>query len=136
MVRAPRPRARAGILRDVPSFGDPVDSFEVGAVRVTVRYGCVRRDQYELACPAPLPDALRERLGAHGAVRGSAMLYVVDVPETQQITVAARQGRVVIMPRLTLERPAQRAAAMEVARLVASMAGGEPPPGRGGTGGG
>lgn len=110
-----------GKLRAMSAFGEPVDSFEVGPVRVTVRYGCVRRDQYELVYGAPLPEALRERLAAHGALRGSAALYVVDVPERCQITVAAQQGRVVIMPRLSLDRPAQRTAALEVAELMVSV---------------
>jgi hypothetical protein len=105
-------------VRLVPAFGDRVDEFSVGRVRVLVRHGCVRRDQYELHAPGALPDALRASLAACGSVRGGEALYVVDVPETQQITVAARQGRVVIMPRLSLERPAQRAAAVEVATLI------------------
>jgi hypothetical protein len=43
---------------------------------------------------------------------------VIDVPGTHQITVAPERGRVVIMPRMMLERPQQRAAAMEVAGVI------------------
>jgi hypothetical protein len=100
------------------AYGDVLEELDVGDVRVVVRYGCTRRDQYDLRCPLPLPPALREALGARGPLRGNDALYVIDVPGIHQITVAPERGRVVIMPRMTLERPAQRAAAMEVAGVI------------------
>lgn len=105
----------------MPSYGDRIDEFEVGSVKVIVRYGCARRDQYELKTSPPLPRSFRDALAATGVVKGSESLYVVDVPETHQITVAPNQGRVVIMPRLSLPREQQRAHATEVAKLLATM---------------
>src|SRR5690349_14340972 len=102
-------------------YGDPVDELSVGPVRVVVRYSCARRDMYELKAPAPLPGALRASLTELGALRGTDVLYVVDVAQTHQITVAPATGRIVIMPRLTAPRDKQRASALEVASLVASL---------------
>lgn len=99
------------------AFGDLVDEYEIGAVRVYVRYGCVRRDQYELRA-APLPPQLRDELARTGTVRGSEVLYVVDVEGVHQITVAPAQGRVLVMPRLSRGREEQRRAADGVAALV------------------
>lgn len=99
------------------AFGDLVDEYSVGAVRVYVRYGCVRRDQYELRA-VPLPPKLRDDLARAGAVRGSEVLYVVDVEGVHQITVAPAQGRILIMPRLSRSREEQRRAADEVAAMI------------------
>jgi hypothetical protein len=98
-----------------------MDELTVGAVRVVVRYSCVRRDMYELSAPAPLPPALRVRMAELGEIRGAEELYVVDVAGSQQITVAPRSGRIVIMPRLSRTRDEQRAAAIQIAELVASL---------------
>jgi hypothetical protein len=103
----------------MPSFGEQIDEFTVGTVRVLVRYGCTRRDQYELRNEQPFPDALRERLAVRGVVRGTSALFTVDVAGVHQLTVAPASGRLVIMPRLSTGRAAQRAAAVEVAELVA-----------------
>lgn len=75
---------------------------------------------YELSAPPPLPSSLRASLGSLGSLRGTDVLYVVDVPGTHQITVSPATGRIVIMPRLTTERGAQRASALSVAELVAA----------------
>lgn len=99
------------------AFGDLVDEYVIGAVRVYVRYGCVRRDQYELRS-APLPPQLRDELAQNGTVRGSEVLYVVDVEGVHQITVAPARGRVLVMPRLSRERAEQRRAADGVAAIV------------------
>ncbi len=97
----------------------------MGPVRVIVRYGCVRRDQYELLCERPFPDSLKARLSSLGVLRGSPILYTVDVEGTHQLTVAPRRGRMVIMPRLTVERPAQRHSALAVARILSEAMGNE-----------
>lgn len=105
----------------MPEHGEKVSEISIGAVRVVVRYSCVRRDMYELNAPAPLPVAFRSSLAARGSVRGGDALYVVDVPETHQITVSPKTGRVVIMPRLTTTRDKQRTDALSIAELVASL---------------
>lgn len=99
-------------------FGDLIESYDVGAVRVTVRYGCAQRDQYELRVSGALPARLKETLSAGGQVRGSDLLYVVDVEGVHQITVAPVQGRMVVMPRLARDRASQRRAADDLASLV------------------
>jgi hypothetical protein len=105
----------------VQQFGDTIDAFDVGPVRVTVRYSCVRRDQYELVVKGELPAELMERLAKAGSVRGSPVLYVIDIPGAYQLTVAPAAGRIVLMPRLTTERAAQRAHALDVANAVADL---------------
>jgi hypothetical protein len=110
----------------VQQFGDTIDAFDVGPVRVTVRYSCVRRDQYELVVRSALPAELMERLAKAGSVRGSPALYVIDVPAAYQLTVAAGAGRIVLMPRLTTERAAQRAHALDVAHVVANACAAQP----------
>lgn len=95
----------------------------MGPVKVVVRYSCARRDMYELTAPAPLPGALRDSMAALGELKGTEALYVVDMPGSQQITVSPRSGRAVIMPRLLRPRPEQRAAALQIAELIASHAG-------------
>jgi hypothetical protein len=109
------------------SFGDQIDEFQVGPVRVIVRYSCVRRDQYELLAQTEFPAELQARLAAHGTLRGTPVLYTVDVTGTHQLTVAPRRGRLVIMPRLTVERPQQRESALAVANLIAEVLGERPP---------
>lgn len=100
------------------SHGEVLERFHVGAVAVTRRYGCIRRDQYELTAPEPFPEGLRERLAARGTIQGSAVLYVLDIPEAYQLTVAPRAARAVLMPRLSTEPPFQRTAAVEIATLL------------------
>jgi hypothetical protein len=106
------------IDRACASHGDVLERFHVGVVAVTRRYGCIRRDQYELTAPAPFPPALRARLAERGAVQGSAVLYVLDIPEAYQLTVAPLAARAVLMPRLSTEPPFQRTAALEIANLL------------------
>jgi hypothetical protein len=99
-------------------FGDLIDSYAVGAVRVVVRYGCAQRDQYELRVEGALPAALKESLARSGQLRGSDILYVIEVEGVHQITVAPAQGRIVVMPRLARDRASQRRAADDLATLV------------------
>ncbi len=102
------------------TFGDRIDEFQVGLVRVVVRYGCARRDQYELRAERPFPSSAVSRLQGLGSVRGSLVLFTVDVEHTHQLTVAPQAGRVVIMPRMSVARDDQRQNAIFVARLIAS----------------
>ncbi|MFT3765199.1 MAG: hypothetical protein QM820_06740 [Minicystis sp.] len=100
------------------SYGEVLEQISVGVVSVTRRYGCIRRDQYELTAPRPFPAALRERLAARGTIKGSPALYVLDIPEAFQLTVAPAAARAVLMPRLSTDPPFQRTAALEVAMLL------------------
>jgi hypothetical protein len=99
-------------------FGDVLEVLEVGRVALTRRYGCIRRDQYELRAPEPFPEALREALAARGSIRGNAALYVLDVPHSFQLTVAPRAGRALLVPRLSSNAAAQRRDALEVAAVL------------------
>lgn len=101
--------------------GDHLEELEVQGVCVVVRFGCVRRDIYELTTASRFPSALRETLGAHGTLKGTPALYVVDVPGVHQITIASERGRAVIMPRFSQPREAQRAAALQIASLIAAL---------------
>lgn len=107
----------------MPEHGELIGELAIGPVRVIVRYSCARRDLYELSAPAPLPGALRDRMAALGALKGTEALYVVDMPGSQQITVSPRSGRVVIMPRLLRTRDEQREAALQIAELMAELSG-------------
>lgn len=106
--------ARAGA-----AHGAVIEEIRVGVVTIVRRYGCIRRDHYEFHCSAPLAEGLRARLAERGAVSGSATLYVVEVPGAYQLTVAPRAGRAVLVPRLSTEPHAQRAAALALALLLA-----------------
>lgn len=99
-------------------YGDLVDQLEVGPLTIVVRHSCVRRDLYEILSKQPVSPALKERLLGRGTVRGSDALYVVEVPGVHQITVATAAGRIVVMPRIETERPAQRAAVLALAELI------------------
>ncbi len=107
------------------TLSTPIEEFQVGPIHVVVRYGCVRRDQYELLSQSAFPRTLKPRLAELGQVRGSDVLYTVDVPATHQITVAPECGRMVIMPRLSVERASQRHSVLVIAELLASLMGGE-----------
>lgn len=120
----PRSAARRDHNREsvlLSNLSPPLAELMVGCVRVLVRYGCVRRDQYELLTPHALPAALRQQLAHQGTLRGSDVLYTVDVPARHQITVAPAKGRIVVMPRLQLERAAQRQHALALAALVSEL---------------
>jgi len=98
--------------------GAILETLQVGALEVRVTRSCARRDLYDLRAGRPLPSALREELSARGAASGSALLWIVDVPGVHRITVAPATGRVVVLPRMEPERPAQRAAALELAQWI------------------
>lgn len=99
----------------------PIEELWIGPVRVVVRYGCVRRDQYELLTTEPFPASLRQHLEPLGVIRGSAVLYTVDVANTHQLTVAPARGRMVIMPRLSVERAQQRQSALAIAERLSVL---------------
>jgi len=99
----------------------PIAEFQVGPIQVVVRYGCVRRDQYELLTQSAFPRTLKPKLAELGQVRGTDVLYTVDVPATHQITVAPERGRMVIMPRLSVERAEQRRSVLAIADLLANL---------------
>ena len=99
----------------------PIEEFQVGPIQVVVRYGCVRRDQYELLTQSAFPRTLKPKLAELGQVRGTDVLYTVDVPATHQITVAPERGRMVIMPRLSVERAEQRRSVLAIADLLANL---------------
>ena len=99
----------------------PIAEFQVGPIQVVVRYGCVRRDQYELLTQSAFPRTLKPKLATLGQVRGTDVLYTVDVPATHQITVAPERGRMVIMPRLSVERAEQRRSVLAIADLLANL---------------
>ncbi len=102
-------------------YGDVVDELSVGRLAITVKHSCIRRDVYDMTLGRPLPPALREELGALGAMRGGEALYVIEVEGVHQITVAANAGRIVVMPKLATERPDQRAAALALAERVMAV---------------
>ena len=99
----------------------PIAEFQVGPIQVVVRYGCVRRDQYELLTQSAFPRTLKPKLAELGQVRGTDVLYTVDVPATHQITFAPERGRMVIMPRLSVERAEQRRSVLAIADLLANL---------------
>lgn len=99
----------------------PIAELQVGPIQVVVRYGCVRRDQYELLTQSAFPRTLKPKLAELGQVRGTDVLYTVDVPATHQITVAPERGRMVIMPRLSVERAEQRRSVLAIADLLANL---------------
>lgn len=99
----------------------PIAEFQVGPIQVVVRYGCMRRDQYELLTQSAFPRTLKPKLAELGQVRGTDVLYTVDVPATHQITVAPERGRMVIMPRLSVERAEQRRSVLAIADLLANL---------------
>ena len=99
----------------------PIAEFQVGPIQVVVRYGCVRRDQYELLTQSAFPRTLKPKLAELGQVRGTDVLYTVDVPATHQITVAPERGRMVIMPRLSVERAEQRRSVLAFADLLDNL---------------
>lgn len=111
-----RPPPRGG-----GSFGDVLEVIQVGAVTVTRRYGCTRRDQYELRAQSPFPPELREQLDVRKASRGGPDLYVIDEPGAFQLTVAPKSARALMMPRLATQLEAQRGTALSLAGIVDAL---------------
>ena len=106
----------------MPAHGERVDGWTIGPIRVDVRHSCIARDLYEITVDGPLPASLHEALGREGAVRGAAaVLYVVEIAGRHQITVAPARGRLVVMPRLQIDRPTQRADVVALVSRLASL---------------
>jgi hypothetical protein len=104
-----------------PRYGEPLEELQVGPLRVEIKHNCIRRDLYEISLAGAFPPSTRALLAPLGAVRGGDTLFVVDVAGVHRITVAPRAGRVVVMPKLATERPAQRSAALALAARLAAL---------------
>lgn len=88
-------------------------------MQVRVSHSCVRRDVYELLVTPPISGAALDWLRERGVTKvDSPALLIVDVAGVHQLTVAPALGKVVAMPKLATERPAQREAAIAVARAL------------------
>lgn len=95
-------------------YGDMIDEFQIGRVKVVQRYACIRRDQFEWTTSVPFPPAYRDYLAQRGTIRGSGALYVLDVPHEFQLTVAPNAGRAVFVPRLATELDWQKKVVLEM----------------------
>ncbi|MDI1482435.1 hypothetical protein [Polyangium sp. y55x31] len=107
--------------RSFASYGQVLDVVDVGRVRITRRYGCIRRDQFEIVTKEPFPPAFRDWLTSRGELRERPALYVIEVPGAFQLTVAPRAGRAILMPRLATDLTWQAKAAREIAETLDSM---------------
>ncbi|MDC3957313.1 hypothetical protein [Polyangium jinanense] len=107
--------------RSFASYGEILDVIDVGRVRITRRYGCIRRDQFELVTKEPFPSAFRDWLASRGELRERPALYVIEVPGAYQLTVAPRAGRAILMPRLATDLTWQARAAREIAETLDRM---------------
>jgi hypothetical protein len=107
--------------RDVLCYGDTIDEFQIGQVKVVQRYACIRRDQFEWTTPTPFPPAFRDYLAERGSIRGSAALYILDVPQEYQLTVAPNAGRAVFVPRLATELEWQKKVVVEMVSALDQM---------------
>ncbi len=104
--------------RSVLSYGDAIGAFYVGHVHVKQRYACIRRDQFELTTAGPFPPLFRDYLAGQGPVRGASLLYVLDIPQAFQLTVAPNAGRAVFVPRLATELDWQKKKVVELASAL------------------
>lgn len=102
-------------------YGDRVDAFHVGPLRVEVKYSCIRRDMYDITLGAPFPAGIRALFERHASVRGNDVVFVLDVEGVHRITVSVPTGRIAVMPKLATERAAQREAALALAHEVAAL---------------
>lgn len=100
--------------RNALCYGDTIDEFHIGQVKVVQRYACIRRDQFEWTTSRPFPPAFRDCLAKRGTIRGGAALYVLDVPHEFQLTVAPNAGRAVFVPRLSTELDWQKKVVLEM----------------------
>jgi len=107
--------------RRFASYGQILDVTQVGCVQITRRYGCIRRDQFEIVAPPPFPPALRDWLARRGTIAERAALYVVEVPNVFQITVAPFAGRAMLMPKYATNLTFQADAAREVGEALDAM---------------
>jgi hypothetical protein len=101
-------------VREVLCYGDTINVFQIGQIKVTQRYACIRRDQFEWTAPVPFPPAFRDYLATRGTIRGTGALYVLDIPNAFQLTVAPNVGRAVFVPRLATELEWQKKVVLEI----------------------
>lgn len=102
-------------------YGDTIDTFDVGSVKVVQRYACIRRDQFEFTASKPFPAIFRDYLLNRGAVRGTGALYILDIPLAFQLTVAPNAGRAVFVPRLSTELAWQKKTVLEIVSALDEM---------------
>ncbi len=95
-------------------YGEIIAVFQIGRVKVVQRYACIRRDQFEFTTSTPFPPAFREYLSSRGVVRGTDILYTLDVPHEFQLTVAPNARRAVFVPRLSTELKWQKNVVTEI----------------------
>ncbi len=107
-------RARLG-------YGDTIAMFQIGCVNVIQRYACIRRDQFEFSTSTPFPPAFRDYLSTRGPTRGTDKLYVLDVPNGFQLTVAPNAGRAIFVPRLSTELQWQKNVVTEIVSALDGM---------------
>ncbi|MDI1432346.1 hypothetical protein [Polyangium sorediatum] len=107
--------------RSVASYGEVLDVVDVGRVRLTRRYGCIRRDQFELVTKEPFPPAFRDWIASRGELRERPAFYVIEAPGAFQLTVAPRAGRAILMPRLATDLTWQAQTAREIAEVLDGM---------------
>jgi hypothetical protein len=103
------PNARATL-----GYGDMIAAFHVGSIKVIQRYACIRRDQFEFTASEPFPATFRDYLLTRGSIRGSSILYILDIPGQFQLTVAPNAGRAVFVPRLSTELEWQKKTVLEI----------------------
>lgn len=102
-------------------YGDIIAVFQIGHVNVVQRYACIRRDQFEFTTSTPFPPAFRDYLASRGVVRGTDILYTLDVPHEFQLTVAPRARRAVFIPRLSTELKWQENVVTEIVSALDAM---------------
>jgi hypothetical protein len=95
-------------------YGDTIDVFHIGRIKIVQKYACIRRDQFEWTTDGPFPESFRQYLAERGPLRGSAVLYILDIPEEFQLTVAPKAGRAVFVPRLATTLDWQKKVVIEI----------------------
>jgi hypothetical protein len=113
--------AEGSNTRAVLCYGDTIDAFDIGSIKIVQRYACIRRDQFEFTAVKPFPLAFRDYLGNRGPVRGNGALYILDVPLAFQLTVAPNAGRAVFVPRLSTELGWQKKTVLEIVSALDEM---------------
>ncbi len=100
----------------------PIAEFQVGPIQVVVRYGCVRRDQYELLTQSAFPRTLKPKLAELGQVREPmSWRPLMSRPPIQDHGRSRARTDGVIMPRLSVERAEQRPSVLAIADLLANL---------------
>jgi hypothetical protein len=106
------------VVRTALGYGDNIDVFHIGRLKVVQRYACIRRDQFEWTTNGSFPESFRAYLALRGPIRGGAALYILDIPNEFQLTVAPMAGRAVFMPRLSTDLAWQKNVAVEIISVL------------------